>query len=277
MKVAMNKLSVPISLKPKDFHYCGHKGPYLESYFDQSFDSKVDVGGWIYVPIYWTNLGRHQFDHALEWLCPQLDRGKRYFTIVLDAVGLPHSINNLRVYGPSSGEAAVPLIACEPQAKELDKQYDLGFLGSINSSTDYLGLRTVLHQWASKQPGNHMLIPNAPLPFQEYIRAVEQTRITLAPRGFGPTSFRLYEALAVGSVPVYLWDQDCRLPYHLEEEWQEFSFIIQRNEIDGLSERIQNSDLEHMRLTGMDFFQRRCTLSATCDWIVKDLRSTTNE
>jgi hypothetical protein len=32
--------------------------------------------------------------------------------------------------------------------------------------------------------------------------------LQLAPRGSGRTSFRLYEALQLGLIPVYIWDED---------------------------------------------------------------------
>lgn len=35
---------------------------------------------------------------------------------------------------------------------------------------------------------------------------MSRSSLALAPRGTGPTSFRLYEAMALGAVPVYIWE-----------------------------------------------------------------------
>lgn len=44
--------------------------------------------------------------------------------------------------------------------------------------------------------------------------AFAKAALVLAPRGFGPTSYRLYEALQAGSVPVYVWGDGVEwLPY----------------------------------------------------------------
>jgi hypothetical protein len=46
-------------------------------------------------------------------------------------------------------------------------------------------------------------------------RSVMQSSVAvLAPRGVGPTSFRLFEALQMGALPVYVWDEYAWLPYH---------------------------------------------------------------
>ncbi len=44
---------------------------------------------------------------------------------------------------------------------------------------------------------------------------IERSNFTLAPRGFGATSFRMYEALQLGSVPIYIWDYDLALPFQV--------------------------------------------------------------
>jgi hypothetical protein len=57
---------------------------------------------------------------------------------------------------------------------------------------------------------------------------------SLCPRGLGATSFRLYEALSVGSIPVYLWDGHPWLPYADELDWSEFSVCLPIGEVERL-------------------------------------------
>jgi hypothetical protein len=47
----------------------------------------------------------------------------------------------------------------------------------------------------------------------DWVRVLTNATVALAPRGIGRTSFRLYEALQLGAVPVYVWDDVEWLPY----------------------------------------------------------------
>jgi hypothetical protein len=44
------------------------------------------------------------------------------------------------------------------------------------------------------------------MPLVEFTSVLEQSEFVLCPRGFGPTSYRFYEALSAGAIPVYVWE-----------------------------------------------------------------------
>ena len=52
------------------------------------------------------------------------------------------------------------------------------------------------------------------MPIQEYCFYLSKSVFTLAPRGYGVTSFRLAEAIQFGSVPIYVSD-NFMIPYNM--------------------------------------------------------------
>ena len=72
-----------------------------------------------------------------------------------------------------------------------------------------------------------------------YLQVMGKSRFTLAPRGYGKTSFRLYEALRMGSIPVYIYD-DPWLPYQDILDWSKMAVLVHVDELDGLYERLLN-------------------------------------
>lgn len=48
---------------------------------------------------------------------------------------------------------------------------------------------------------------------EEIFGIIERSNFTLTPRGHGSASWRMYEALQLGSIPIYQWDYDPLVPY----------------------------------------------------------------
>lgn len=71
---------------------------------------------------------------------------------------------------------------------------------------------------------------------------MEGSVFSLCPRGFGHTSIRLYEAIHLESIPIYIWDQAYVLPYPDEIPWAQMAIILHTSEIDQLTERIASFD-----------------------------------
>ncbi len=91
---------------------------------------------------------------------------------------------------------------------------------------------------ASQIPG---FVHRSPSRYAAYHRLIAQSRFTLCQRGFGPTSFRLYETLALGSIPIYIWDDFPWLPYEDKLDWTRLALILQASDLDRLPELIQST------------------------------------
>ena len=61
-----------------------------------------------------------------------------------------------------------------------------------------------------------------------------QSIFSLCPRGFGPTSFRLYESIQLGAIPIYVSDK-FHLPYKNFIDWEKLCLLIDINEIENIN------------------------------------------
>jgi len=68
-----------------------------------------------------------------------------------------------------------------------------------------------------------------------------RSRYALAPRGYGRTSFRLYEAMQLGCIPVYIFDEPW-LPYSDVLRWEDFAVLCHQEELPHLPAKLVGLD-----------------------------------
>ena len=93
---------------------------------------------------------------------------------------------------------------------------------------------------------------------------------TLAPRGMGPTSFRMYEALSMASLPIYIWNDVRWVPQEKELDWERFAVIVHQSEIDHipkLVEHIETRGVSEARAYLASIYEDYFTYAGTCRWI----------
>ena len=103
---------------------------------------------------------------------------------------------------------------------------------------------------------------------------LEQSRFTLCPRGYGATSYRMYEAIQVGSIPVYVSD---RFVFAWEDEldWSEFCVIIPEHrisEIDSILKGYTETQVRKMQARLKEVYEMYFTIPAAYNQIIKRLR-----
>jgi hypothetical protein len=91
---------------------------------------------------------------------------------------------------------------------------------------------------------------------REYFDSIEQTDYTLAVRGMGNFSYRLYEALAHGRIPLFV-NSDCVLPLDSEIDWRSLCVWIEGATVRTIADQLFAA---HRAMTHEDFEerQRRC-------------------
>jgi len=90
----------------------------------------------------------------------------------------------------------------------------------------------------------------------EYVENMVESDYVLCVRGAGNFSYRLYETLSCGRVPVFV-DTDCVLPFDFAVDWRDHCVWIDKSEIDSIPEVVTEF---HLRLgeSGLAEFQRHC-------------------
>jgi len=91
---------------------------------------------------------------------------------------------------------------------------------------------------------------------QEYVQNTVGSDYVLCARGGGNFSYRLYETLSCGRIPVFV-DTDCVLPFHSEINWKEYCVWVDEKEAKWIGEKVAEF---HARLSNQQFveLQRAC-------------------
>lgn len=72
---------------------------------------------------------------------------------------------------------------------------------------------------------------------EQYVRNMLESDYVLCVRGIGNFSYRLYETLSMGRIPVFV-DTDCVLPFDFEIDWRAHCVWVDSSEIDRIGDRV---------------------------------------
>jgi hypothetical protein len=70
-----------------------------------------------------------------------------------------------------------------------------------------------------------------------YVRNMVDSDYALCVRGIGNFSYRLYETLSMGRIPVFV-DTDCVLPLDFDIKWRDYCVWVDESEIDRIGDRV---------------------------------------
>ena len=106
-----------------------------------------------------------------------------------------------------------------------------------------------------------------------FIDLTSRSVFSLCPRGYGKTSFRLYEAMQLGSIPVYVYD-DPWIPFTNELDWNQFSVLISADrihEIDHILSSIPHERIKEMQACLRESWQKNFTMDAVTRRIITEI------
>jgi len=185
---------------------------FEEWFFDNAPD--VILGDRHYLPIFWTsyyvnnNYGKDKSAISdLQKFIDSLDTSKKYFTILQYDDGILNNVNHLdlMIIGSGGGRIDYPI-----SLLTMPHPYD--FTDTRDIFCSFSGSKT--HPLRNNLPGH---IANN-LPIYEYCRLMTRSVFALCPRGYGPSSFRICEAMQYGAIPVYISDR------FIEPFWVDFNY-----------------------------------------------------
>jgi hypothetical protein len=226
---------------------------------------------YIYLPVFWTsyyvtnNYGSN-IDDIYNWL-ETLDKSKKYFTIVQYASGIFvrnfdlnilvfsagggglninndstsrevsfHGLNRHIFFG-NKANYDIPLM-CLPSFPftNLKKDIFCSFMGRFDTHKCRIDMKKTL-----EHNPNFKFFDS--VNFEDYKTIINRSIFTLAPRGYGYTSFRIYEAIMGNSIPVYIWEDKEVLPFSDIINWNDFAVVINSSEINNLPNILKNINL----------------------------------
>ena len=219
----------------------------------------------VYLPIQWTayhgshHYGQYTADLQIYYreIISQIPNAK-FFTIVQWDGGALVELPNCTVFScsPAQGDNWAPIpdvdgwkqtgdkgeyvpipVLCDPHpvTKITDPKYKASFVGR---RTD--GIRDKMFQELEDVEGfclkrhNSAGLENSTHAFRSLM---DDSIFALCPRGYGPTSFRFYEAIQMGRIPIYISDTFW-LPFQEFVDWERAALLISPEEIHTIPERI---------------------------------------
>ena len=264
----------------EDICYAGYCGPWIEEAFMEHFFSSKVTYDRLYLPISWTNChlkcSKEQLIDLQEFL-RNLDITQKYFTVLQIDKGLHHDALNLRLpikidlkifcaggltHGPKVTNVHIPLLKKVMEPRNLTKQYEVSFVGS--------NTHAVRDELKAMYESEFIFDQS-----QDWATLIEKSKFSLCPRGFGATSFRLFEAIQLESIPIYVWDEELLLPFKELLNWNSFSLVVHRSRIDDLHEMIAELNYEQM-LRCLKQVVHFFTYEYTCLYIDSILNGETN-
>ncbi len=270
-----------------------HAGDHLEEHFLKYWESEGH-GHRKLIPVHWTAVYNHRVKEGLGPGTPNgilrnelknylnsLDKNEKYFLVATHddapAEDLPPD-TLVFAAGGNSKKIDIPIpLTCGPHAIEEDplKTIPVSFVGSLTHPVRH-ELLTNVHN----KPGVFVQAFEWQPAIEEkkvdlFKKVTQRSIFSLCPRGYGATSYRLYEAMQLGAIPVYVSNKHL-LPWSDELDWSEFCIVVNEKQIKDvlqLTLGLTNSKVKEMqnRLNGL--WETHFSINATCNHISKRVTS----
>lgn len=286
-----------------------HIGPYIEEYFFNYYINNNIETERIYIPIFWTNINNNTYYNNSERIyfsdfLKSLDPDKKYFTVCQhedfrDDNNLEPNITSLKnlpkdcIIFSGSGKISdkvknlksikniisIPHVVSKIENPILNKERDIfcSFVGSMNTHP----IRKELYEkykddedfyFGGTELWDVSVNKEKEIEFKDI---AERSVFSLCPRGNGPTSYRLYEVMQLGSIPVYIYDHKW-IPWENDIKWEDVCVFINLKEISFMKTYLRNisyNRIIEMRNEINKIYDDYFTLDGVCKTIIKKLEN----
>ncbi len=260
-------------LHPTQHSFNGYSGPWLENVFIDRWLSLKPSTSRLFIPVAWTdamhfNTLRMHMQQVLNHLSPRF----KYFTVVQAGRGFNHPMLNLRV--PSNIDILffmaggdTPTLRTVPVPLLKEDLHPLGLAKSISvSSQSDVRNHEIRRALQAQYNSSYLFLSQS----EDWKVITESSNFSFCPRGYGPTSFRLYETLQLGTIPIYVWEEEKWLPFEDLIDWNEIAIIVESRDIDSIAAKIAEADLPRMQ-AALAKHSHMFTYDFTVQYILKRL------
>lgn len=282
-------LGVPESLRPDTQGYIwppdsddyGVEQDFLEWLRLSEYSIRSPIpGDWLYAPVfwnrwYWQNPEERHISivlHDYLWTLRDYTRKFRVFTVAEYGVIGEHpelDFGDITVFSASrrgdTPEIDIPLLLYPHKLRVgIEKRYLASFAGNyINDAVRW-------NTWdALKDRGGIRFAEG--LNIRDYTLLMQESYIVLAPRGVGVQSFRFYEAMQAGAVPLLISDVDSR-PFKKWIDWDACSLYRETHE--GLYEFMTSIPLQELADMGKEaqrIWYEQLQYGKWCEYVIREL------
>jgi len=225
-----------------------NKQTFEEYFHDFYFSLNIVDANRIYIPIFWTNyyiskkFGLSDLSR-LQSVLDSLDRTKRYFTIVQYDDNILNNLDGLDILIFAQGGNGKNKNISYPISLNCQIDYDPNTQKNIFASFIGKATHPIRGKISNLLKGKKEYILSQRVSHKDYLNTMKKSLFTLCPRGYGPTSFRICESLACGSIPVYIYD-DAFIPFEQEFNFESVGILIHESELNNLDNILKNKNKE---------------------------------
>lgn len=253
----------------------GNKIPF-ERYFEQCFNEERPETFRKYLPIHWTSYyvnNKYGKDKKalkrLQDFIDTLDKNDKYFTILQYDDKILNNINDLDILVYSMGNNTngyypIPLISQPLCSSPFDNNY------SKYIEYSFVGANThLIREQLVKELGESEFLNLKSIDYNEYIMMLKHSVFAICPRGYGVTSFRMFEAMAFGTIPVYVSDKFWE-PFNIP--FTEYGIKITPDQIKDIPKILKTVDVKKMQQKVEEYFKKYFVYSSCFENIIKTLQ-----
>lgn len=205
-----------------------------------------------YINVNWANLyynkqfaGYPYDSNGLQKDLDGLDSKGKYFAIVQYSSKIQHKLPKNTMYiGNSFGNLPMPLLY---DNKDVFSNIEVKTWSQKNILCGFVGghshiLRSKVKQYVDKFEDYYYFEHTSGsmnYDTDKFISNVIDSKFCLSPRGFGRSSYRFFEVVKLGSVPIYIWDDKNWLPFKNKIDYSRLAIVLNISEIDKLDSIIR--------------------------------------
>ena len=260
--------------------------PYsnIEDYIEHSFfkfynNNKLefDKKQRKFIPAFWTTLYNDHYQIDIQSILDELPKDQKYFTVIQHDDGIKYNLpeDTLVFSCTENGNGniiPIPLITTPLNIENnIEKKNILcSFVGSMTHP-----IRHKIYNLFKNNDNFIFSIKNwtpsiSEDEFKNFVEITKKSKFSLAPRGNIRSSFRLYEILQLGSIPVYISD-DFFIPFDDDINWNDFCVLIKEDDIDDLENILSAiSDDKYNEMIGNAIiaYEKYFTIDRVCNFIL---------
>ncbi len=237
-------------------------------------ENKAD---WHYLPIYWTRRHHNKgtSNAALKELQEKVDKiivnSKKTFTICQYDDGPMVKLGKGQVFLSSRKSYVgldIPLLSAThrfPLFKQ-SKKYLASFVGRFSTHP----IRQRMAEKLSNRPG--LFIKDGEISEGDFVKLILRSYVSLCPRGYGGSSFRFFESLQLGVVPLMIGNVDTR-PFKEFIDWNAISFFARdENSALAILEKANLKQLLNMGQRALSFYRSDLDYGKWCKYVIMELK-----
>ena len=267
-------------------------GRYMEEYVYEYIHKNIALleSVSVYIPIFWTNMQNHpgfskmrdKYNFLLQTVLKQYPNDTLFITVVQHDDGPQLDLpKNTIIYGACTGTIPLPLIYEDTTNRLMNiprivyRDILASFVGTYTTHSIREDMWKALNgKKGIVCHGRQIWSPYIPKDdATTFIELTLRSKFCLAPRGYGRSSFRFFEAILLDTIPVYIWDDMEWLPYKELLDYSAFSISIHKKDIPHLYtilESISDEKYESM-LDELKKIKHFFTLDGLCHYVASNM------